>query len=508
VTLVATTSPAFSAGNAKAGPARSCCDWLEVRADLAPDSDCIALRNGFKGQLLYSLRSRRAGGWNTACGDARHRRLQRAARTFDLIDFEGEQDLVPELLAGIAPERRVISWYGSVRDEQTLQQLLGKFRRVQARLYRFEIGCSSAEEGIVTLQFLNRARQPDVLAYSTGALGVWTRVLAPRFGAPFVFGGLCDGDERVSGNPSVSELIEDYGFPDLYPVSELFAIAGEPVSGSLSPRLHNAAHRASGTGRLFLSLTTGAFERLWNRLVSNGNLDTMGLTVKGLTVASPHKQSALGVSDKIAPLCRRCHASNLLIRRDGIWKACTTDAEGTFQHAKQTLLFPGARVAVVGCGGSGRVAAAALVQTGAKVTLVNRSSDRGSWAAHLLGLPFIPLKEFSPHGYSAIVNATPLGRDGEELPIDLKDLNPGSLVVDLVYKRSGTTPLVAASETLGYRVVEGRKILLAQTLRQYHLMTGEQMPLGLACGLLGLPSGNPRSRSNPTSEVREFTGKR
>jgi shikimate dehydrogenase len=91
-----------------------------------------------------------------------------------------------------------------------------------------------------------------------------------------------------------------------------------------------------------------------------------------------------------------------------------------------------------------------------------------------------------------MVNATPVGRDGEELPVDLKSLDPGSLVVDLVYRRKGATPLVATAQALGHKVIEGRKVLLAQTMRQYNLMTGEQMPEGLASALLGIPTNGER----------------
>jgi 3-dehydroquinate dehydratase / shikimate dehydrogenase len=150
----------------------------------------------------------------------------------------------------------------------------------------------------------------------------------------------------------------------------------------------------------------------------------------------------------------------------------------------------------VGCGGSGRVTAAALVEKGAEVTLVNRGFDRGRWAGHLLGLPFVPLREFSLRGFSVLVNATPVGREEEELPVDLKSLDPGSLVVDLVYRRQGATPLTTAAQALGHKVIEGRQILLAQTMRQYALMTGEQMPERLARGLLGVPTEANASRKS------------
>jgi 3-dehydroquinate dehydratase / shikimate dehydrogenase len=489
-TLVGTISSLSRASEARRnGLDWKLADWLEVRADSMPEPERNAIRPIFDGQWLYSLRSCQAGGQDDSPIAARHRRLRDAARVCDLVDLEGDRDLVPDLLSCINPERRVISWYGRIRDEQFFHRVLRAFSRTDARLYRFEIACSSVEEGIIALQFLNHTRRSDVTAYATGPLGVWTRVLAARIGAPIVFGGLSDESEEGAARPSILELIQDYGFPDIRSVSEIFAIVGEPVSDSLSPRLHNAAHRASGASRLFLSFSTRAFNRLWSRLVSSGNLERMGLTIKGLTVASPNKQSALEVSGRAAPLCRRCKASNLLVKTNGDWAACTTDPAGIFEQATlRHVNLSGARIAVVGCGGSGRVIAAALVEAGAEVTLVNRGFDRGRWAERLLGLQFIPLQEFSLRGFSALVNATPVGRNGEELPIDLKSLNSGSLVVDLVYRRKGATPLMTSAQALGHQVIEGHKVLLAQTMRQYSLMTGEQMPERLARGLLGLPT--------------------
>jgi 3-dehydroquinate dehydratase / shikimate dehydrogenase len=487
-TLVATVSSLSYTDEPRNGVEWKASDWLEVRADLMPELDPAALRSVFRGSLLYSLRSCRSGGNEPSSLSDRCRRLRRAAHLYDLVDLEGDQDLSPALLNSISPHRRVISWYGRA-DHQFLQELLQVFSRTAARLYRFEISCSNVEEGIIALQFLYQTQRADVTAYATGPCGVWTRILAPRVGAPIVFAGVGDGFRDKSNAPTVLELIQDYGLPDIQPVNQIFGIVGEPVSGSLSPRLHNAAHRACRADRVFLSFPTRDFDRFWSQLVLGGDLETMGFAIKGLTVVSPNKQSALQVSGYVGRLCQQCKATNLLVNESDIWTARTTDPEGIFHHAvvRRTNLS-GTRVAVVGCGGSGRVAAAALVQRGAEVTLVNRSSERGEWAAHLLGLRFVPLKQFSPRGYSAMINATPVGQSGDELPISLKKLNPGSLIVDLAYKRKGQTPLVAASQNLGHKVIEGRSVLLAQTMRQYGLMTGTRMPEGLAREMLGIPT--------------------
>jgi shikimate dehydrogenase len=141
-------------------------------------------------------------------------------------------------------------------------------------------------------------------------------------------------------------------------------------------------------------------------------------------------------------------------------------------------------VAVVGCGGSGRVIAAALTQAGADVTLVNRGFDRASLAIRLLQLPFTPLASFSPRGYGIVVNATPVGYQTGDVPFDPALLSEDAVVIDLVYGDEPTS-LVAAARARGQVAIDGRDVLRTQAMSQFHLMTGEPMPAEVPGEILG-----------------------
>jgi shikimate 5-dehydrogenase len=119
------------------------------------------------------------------------------------------------------------------------------------------------------------------------------------------------------------------------------------------------------------------------------------------------------------------------------------------------------------------------------MTLVNRSQERGEQASRLLGLPFAPLSRFSADGYDLIINATPVGTQGEALPFSLCGVAQHAIVVDLVYAQV-PTPLVESAREIGVRVVDGREVLLAQVERQFIGMTGLTPPLGLVAERLGL----------------------
>jgi 3-dehydroquinate dehydratase / shikimate dehydrogenase len=479
------------------------CEWIEVRADLIPELDPTELRERCKGRrLLYTLRVSKEEERDRLSLAQRHRLLRKAAEAYDFVTLKGECDLVPEVLRAIAPERRIVSSRGSVTGPECLEAWLGTFTRTPARLFRFEVESGGVEDGLAALQFLHRVHREDVTAYAEDASGAWTRVLAPRLGAPIAFARVPGDGDTADFEPTIRDLVLDYGFPDLYPAREIFAIIGQPVSGSLSPRVHNGAYRANGFGRLFLSLPADSFQQFWHRLVISGAMEAIGFPIMGLTVASPHKEAALEVAKHRAPLCRQCAASNLLVRRENEWTASTTDPEGIFHNVTLGHPRPGTRVAIIGCGGSGRIAAAALSQAGANVTLVNRGAERGRWAAGLLGLPFVPLESFSALGYGAIVNATPVGLNGERLPVNLAELDPGAIVVDLVYNRMGETAFAEQARAMGHQVVDGRLVLLAQTRRQYYLMTGEAMPESLGRRLLGLPAATAKNAASSPSQDR------
>ena len=321
-----------------------------------------------------------------------------------------------------------------------------------------------------------------MIAYADGEMGLWSRILAPRLGAPVVFGGSPAGCHEPSDRSNLERLMADFGLPALPTVNRLFGIAGAGANLSPSPRLHNAVYRALGYPGLFVPFRVDSFTEFWRELVKSRALDLIGLPLQGLTVASPNKEIPGALTDICSRETRRSASSNLVFRRGLAWAAATTDPIGVMANLRGVSVV-GRRTAVVGCGGSGRAIAWALSRTGACVTLVNRCRERGEQAARLLGLTFAPLSGFSVEGYDLIVNATPVGSQPYALPFPIDHLARDSVVVDLVYV-PGTTALVAGARARGARVVEGREVLRVQVERQFTRMTGVAPPRGLVTDML------------------------
>jgi len=132
---------------------------------------------------------------------------------------------------------------------------------------------------------------------------------------------------------------------------------------------------------------------------------------------------------------------------------------------------------ILGAGGSARAVGAALLASGAEVTIAARDPGRGPTTAKAIGATAISLEASALAAAlepaDLLVNATPLG-EHSPLPEGVA-LHPELTVFDLVYTPRATRLLMAA-RVMGCRTVEGVEMLVEQGARSFHLWTGLRPP--------------------------------
>ena len=264
-----------------------------------------------------------------------------------------------------------------------------------------------------------------------------------RLGAALIYGA-ASAVPGAPGQPTVQNLVDDFGLPRLRAATALCGVVGDPVEHSLSPRLHNALYRELGVDMVYLPIWAPSFGSFWLEVVESGSLEVLGLPWKGLSVTAPHKPAALAVAGATSPLADRIGGANTLVHNGEVWEAESTDPAGvTGALRARGVELEGRRVAVLGAGGAGRAAAVALEVAGSRVSLVNRGGTRGLAAAEDLGLPLTVLEAFDPTDFEIVINATPLGREGEP-SVAVDRLSPGAVLVDMVYGEEPTPSVTEA----------------------------------------------------------------
>jgi shikimate dehydrogenase len=253
----------------------------------------------------------------------------------------------------------------------------------------------------------------------------------------------------------------------------LCGVLGHPVGHSRSPAIQNAAFEAAGLDWRYVKLPVPPerFEETVRALPASG--------YRGANVTIPHKLAALRLAGEASPAARAIGAANTLTFADGgAVAADNTDAGGILDALARPVA--GLRALVLGAGGAGRAAVYALREAGAaEVMLWNRTADRAVAVAHELGAAAVR----SPGPADVLVHATSVGLDpatpdaGALAALGLDGAEPYPVVVDLVYRESGPTPVEAWARATGSTVVDGIEVLVRQGARSFESWTGRPAPL-------------------------------
>ena len=257
--------------------------------------------------------------------------------------------------------------------------------------------------------------------------------------------------------------------------TRLAIVIGDPVRHSLSPVIHNAAFAACGLDWVFLACEVPEGR------VPEALAGAVALGVEGLSVTMPHKAAVAAVVDELSGTARLLGAVNCVARHGERLVGHSTDGDGFVDAlAAEAGWSPaGARCVVLGAGGAAKAVVLALADAGAaEVAVVNRTPRNAVAAAALAGARGRLAEPGEVGDFDLVVNATPLGmtgRRGAPMPLDPQLLQPGRLLVDLVYEPAETALLAAARER-GVRAFNGVRMLVHQAARAFELWTGRDAP--------------------------------
>lgn len=255
--------------------------------------------------------------------------------------------------------------------------------------------------------------------------------------------------------------------------TEVIAIFGHPVSHSLSPALHNAAFRQMGLDFCYIALDVHPSEL---RAAVEG---VRAMNFAGLNVTVPHKEAIMPMLDKVDPEASFIGAVNTIVNRNGKLIGYNTDGRGFMRSLEEESVdVAGKKVFLVGAGGAARAVSWYLAESGSDLSIYNRTAEKAELLVNDLAINFKNVRNaegFDELGEADIViNSTSLGlKPGDPLPFDPSGLQPGAVVVDLIYQ---DTPLIQEARRKGYKTLNGLGMLLWQGVLASEIWTGQAPP--------------------------------
>ncbi|MBM3660610.1 MAG: shikimate dehydrogenase [Actinobacteria bacterium] len=256
--------------------------------------------------------------------------------------------------------------------------------------------------------------------------------------------------------------------------TRVVGVIGDPVSHSRSPAIHNAAFAALGLDFVYVALPVAA-GRGRDAVAA---VRTLGLA--GLNVTMPHKADVAATCDELSPAAAALGSVNTVVNHDGHVVGDSTDGPGLVAALRELGVDPaGRRVLVLGAGGAARAIVDALGRVGGGVTVAARRVEAGERAAALApGAATVGFDDLDRAVVAAdvVVNATPIGMQGEPPPFDPAILTDAQLVYDTVYHPS-PTPLLAAAAARGIPCADGIGMLVHQAALAFVQWTGQAAPI-------------------------------
>lgn len=247
------------------------------------------------------------------------------------------------------------------------------------------------------------------------------------------------------------------------PMTRRYAVFGQPIAHSLSPRIHQMF-----AAQLGITLDYRVIEASLDEFASK--LETFAAAGgAGANVTLPLKREAARLCTQVTDRARRADSVNTLIR-DGVgWRGDSTDGIGFMRDLRDRHRFEprGKRVLLLGAGGAARAVAFALVEADALLTIANRTRERADVLADVTRASVIDWSALAgAEPFDLLVHATAAGHRDASLEWPAAPIDASTLAYDLSYG-AAAAPFIAWAEGAGARAIDGLGMLVEQAAESF-----------------------------------------
>lgn len=400
-----------------------------------------------------------------------------ASGKFEWVDLESDiADKIPRFGA----TKRIVSYHNLKEMPKDLEDLHARMQDQDADVVKIAVRVEHPKDNLRVLRLSRIARKPTI-ALGMGDMGIPSRILAGKYGAPFSYAAFNKERGLAPGILSFAEMKHTYHYDRLSFTTDVYAVIGDPIAQSLSPVAHNAAFRKLDMDAIYVPI----------RVPKSDLAETLDafstIPVKGYSVTIPHKEAVLELAQEKEDLAERTRAANTLLWDDDgeRFAAFNTDCDAALEALRELMReldigssFTGRTVLLLGAGGAARGVAYGLHREGALVIVASRTYDKGLRMAEDIGCRAVDWNARNSVNAEIVINCTPIGMypQIDEMPVHVSALKPGLMVMDMVYNPE-TTMLVRQARERGCKVATGVEMFVRQAARQFQLFTSQEPPL-------------------------------
>lgn len=254
---------------------------------------------------------------------------------------------------------------------------------------------------------------------------------------------------------------------------DTFAVLGNPISHSKSPRIHQLFSQQTGIDHPYgrICAPVDDFAATLKQFFAQGG--------RGANVTLPFKQQAFALASELTERAALAGAVNTLkLNKDGSLTGDNTDGIGLLTDLERLdLIKPGDRILLIGAGGAARGVILPLLSFGCSITVTNRTLRRAEELATLFhhsgSVQAIAMDQLADQHFDLIINATSSGVAGDIPAVPASLITAGVRCYDMFYQ-VGLTPFLSWCQQQGAtQFADGLGMLVGQAAHAFLLWHGK-----------------------------------
>jgi 3-dehydroquinate dehydratase/shikimate dehydrogenase len=393
-------------------------------------------------------------------------------------------DLEDDVAGGIrrfGKTKRIISHHDFRRTPDNLDEIHARLCSLDPDIVKICTMANHPHDNLRVLELVRKSKVPTI-GLCMGDIGIPTRVLAGRFGAPMTFATFHHERALAPGQLSFQQMTEIYHYDRINAETEVFGVIADPIGHSLSPLIHNAAFAHLGMNKVYVPF------RVPRQDLDQFIDDAAKLGVKGLSVTIPHKEDVVKKLTEADGAVRGIGACNTVVFDENGRLGYNTDYRAAMSSLEEAMnvadkgerSLEGKTALVLGSGGVGMAITYGLARRGAQVVVTDGQTRRAVLLAKRFECRSVDWA--ARHGIAAdiLFNCTPVGMHPsvDETPFDKHYLRPSMVVFDAVYNPENTL-LVKDARSRNCTVITGVDMFVRQACLQFKLFTDQEGPADL-----------------------------
>jgi 3-dehydroquinate dehydratase/shikimate dehydrogenase len=449
---------------------------VELRLDyIRRPLDIKRLLTDRPGPVIVTCRRPQDGGrWMKSESDRIMALRTAIAEGADYVDLELD---IAHAISRYRNTQRIISYHNLEETPGNLEEIHHRMSQLDPDIIKIVTMANNPLDNAKALRLVRNSPIPTV-AFCMGEMGMPSRILGGRCGAPFTYAAYGDDSKIAPGMLTLKQLNEDFRYDSIKQDTGILGVIGDPVAHSFSPRVHNACLREKGLNMLYLPFRVPA-EYLEAFIQTCPELG-----IRGLSVTIPHKEKVIKYLNVLDDQVAGIRAANTIVFRDVKLFGFNTDCSAALESLQQSLKDRGVeeenvledkRVLILGAGGVARAIAFGLLRSGADVTLTSRDYRRSDTLAAELKCKSIDWTGRANHPYQILINCTPVGMHPklDATPYEGDWFNRKAIIFDTVYNPEQTLFIKQARQA-GCATITGVDMFVRQAARQFKLFTGQE----------------------------------